>query len=92
MKKIINFKKFAMSAILLAAVVTFPLQVNAQSAFEQLQQAADDGQSAVNSNSNEEASWYASQNFDTVSTDPSVVDLSGAGEHPTPQLLRNPGD
>lgn len=66
----------------------------ANDSFDQLQQSADDGNSAVNSYSNgsydyEGASHNASHNFDTPSDSAPAVDLSGAGEHPTPALLRN---
>lgn len=64
--------------------------------FEYLQQTADDSNSAANSYSGgsydyEDAKDTAGYNFDTNS-DSSVVDLRDAGEHPTPMLLRNPGD
>ena len=89
MKKV-SILNLSLVAISLFAVFTATsLQAKAYGAWDQLQQTADDGQSATNCNSNEGASTYASYNFDTASESPPVVDLSGAGEHPTPQLLRN---
>lgn len=69
----------------------------AETALEQLQQAADDGNSAANSYSggsydHEGASDTAGYGFDTPSESPPPVDLRGAGDHPTPQLLREPGE
>jgi hypothetical protein len=94
MKKSVNFRKKLMLAVLFAAAVTFPLQANAEYWTGEMygagEQASDDGQNAVNSNSNEGASTNAGYNFDTASESPPVVDLSGAGDHPTVQLLRNP--
>jgi hypothetical protein len=89
MKKISSLHFSFILAVLFTALLAFSLQAQAYGAWGQAQQANDDGQSAVQSNSDEEASTYAGYNFDTPSVSPPVVDLSGAGEHPTPQLLRN---
>ncbi|OGI02808.1 MAG: hypothetical protein A2Y25_03185 [Candidatus Melainabacteria bacterium GWF2_37_15] len=91
MKKII-----ILSALLIAASV-FSTKCFAESAWGDLQQAADDGDSAVNSYSDgsydyEDASTNAGYGFDTSSDSAPAVDLTGAGEHPTPQLLRDSDD
>ncbi|OGH96418.1 MAG: hypothetical protein A2039_05295 [Candidatus Melainabacteria bacterium GWA2_34_9] len=90
-------KKTFIVFMLLMASSTVNTQCFAQSAFEQLQNAAGDSDSASNSYSNgsydyEGASTYSGYNFDTSSESPTPVDLSGAGEHPTPQLLRDSDD
>jgi len=90
----VNFRKKLVMSVLLLAVVTFPLKANAEYWTGEMygagEQASDDGQNAVNSNSDEGATTYAGYNFDTPSESPPVVDLSGAGSNPTVQLLRNP--
>lgn len=70
---------------------------NAQSALEQLQQTAGDSSSAANSYSDgsydhEDARGTSGYGFDTSSSNPPPVDLRDAGDHPTPQLLRKPGE
>ena len=90
-------KKTFIVLMLLIASSTVSTNCFAQSAFEQLQSAAGDSDSAANSYSNgsydyEGASSSSGYNFDTSSESPPVVDLSGAGEHPTPQLLRDSDD
>ena len=94
MKKVSILNLALIVVALFAVFAATSLQVKAQSAWDQLQQTASDSNDAANSYSNgsydyENASHYASHNFDTPSDAPPVVDLSGAGEHPTPQLLRN---
>ena len=97
MKKIssLHFSLIAVSLFIVFAATS--LQAKAYGAFDQLQQTAGDSDTAANSYSNgsydyEDASHNASHNFDTSSDSAPVVDLSGAGEHPTPQLLRGPDD
>ncbi len=77
---------------LLIAASTFTIsQVFADSAWDQAQDTAYWGQEAVNSNSDEDARAKAGCGFD-YSCDSTVVDLRGAGDHPTPQLLRTSDD
>jgi hypothetical protein len=89
---IMRKKSLTQSSIILTAmlfaVMTMTLQVNAQSAYDDAGQAADDGYSATQSNSDENASYYSGQGFDTPSETPPAVDLRGI-DNPTPQLLRN---
>ena len=85
-----------LSLIVVALFTVFAetsLQAKAQSAWDQLLQMASDSDDAANSYSNgsydyENASHYASHNFDTPSDAPPVVDLSGS-KTLTPSLLRN---
>ena len=58
-------------------------------AFGQLEDAADSSGDAADSNSLEDARDTSGYTFDTPDNSPPVVDLSGAGENPTPELLRN---
>jgi len=85
-------KKIFIIFMLLAASVAIMPKSFAYDAWGQAQQANEDGQSAVDSNSDEGARSYSGYTFDTPSTTPPVVDLRGAGEHPTPQLLRTSDD
>lgn len=88
--------------VLLGSLFLFLLALPVQAqyygpTFNQLQQSADDGNSASNSYSNgsydyENARSTSGYNFDTPSANPPAVDLRDAGDHPTPMLLRNPGD
>lgn len=84
-------KKLFIVLMLLAVSGVAAQKSFAQSALDQLQQASDDGQEAVNSNSDEGARAGASMNFDTESTTPPVVDLSES-QTLTPSLLREPGE
>jgi len=83
--------------LMMLALANFGAKCFADSAFEQLQQTAGDSNSGANSYSGgsynyEGASTYSGYGFDTSSASPPAVDLSGAGEHPTPMLLRGPND
>lgn len=65
--------------------------------FRQLQNTADDSNSAANSYQNgsydeDSARSTSGYNFDTPSSSAPAVDLRDAGEHPTPMLLRGPND
>lgn len=69
----------------------------AESALDQLRQAAGDGDSAANSYSggsydHEGARDTSGYGFDTPSGSPPPVDLRDAGDHPTPMLLREQGE
>jgi len=81
-----------LSALFLG-LTAFPQQSKADCSWygscQEAQQAADDGQSAVNSNTAEGASTYAGYGFDTPSQTPPAVDLSGSQTY-TPTLLTNP--
>ena len=77
-------------ALLIPSVFT-PQKSFADSAYEQAQQANDSGNNASNASNLENTKQNAGVVFDTPS-DSTPVDLSGAGEHPTPKLLRKPGD
>ena len=89
-------------AVLLGSLSLFLLSLPVQAqydspTFQQLQQSANDGNSASNyysngSYDNEGARSSSGYNFDTPSSSPPAVDLRDAGDHPTPQLLRNPGE
>jgi hypothetical protein len=60
-----------------------------ESAFEQLQDAADNSGYASEDFSPEAVRDEAGYTFDNQGSTPPPVDLSGAGDHPTPDLLRN---
>lgn len=64
----------------------------AQNAWNQAQGAGYCGNNAVHSSSDEGARYNSGCVFDTPCNSPSVVDLRGAGEHPTPILLRTSDD
>lgn len=69
----------------------------AQSAMEQLEQAAGDSDSAANSYSGGSFDYVDARDmsgygFDTPSSSPPPVDLRDAGDHPTPMLLRDADD
>jgi len=90
-------KKLFIVFMLIAASSVVSSKCFAYGAFDQLQQSASDGNSAANSYSNgsynyEGARETSGYNFDTPSASPPAVDLRGAGEHPTPMLLRGPND
>ncbi|MDD3014398.1 MAG: hypothetical protein PHC34_11905 [Candidatus Gastranaerophilales bacterium] len=89
-------KKSLIVITLVAITSIYSTECFAYGAFDQLQQSASDGNSAANSYRNgsydyEGARRTSGSNFDN-SSDSSTVDLRGAGEHPTPQLLRGPND
>ncbi|EKE03932.1 MAG: hypothetical protein ACD_20C00128G0017 [uncultured bacterium] len=89
-------KKIFIIFMLIAASSTISTECLAQSAWGQLQQTASDSDSASNSYSGGSYDYEGARNtsgygFDT-SSDSSVVDLRGAGDHPTPQLLRDSDD
>lgn len=84
-------KKTLIAGLLIAASMLTISKVFADSAWDQAQNAAYWGNEAVNSKSDEEARYKSGCGFD-YSCDSSVVDLSGAGDHPTPQLLRSSDD
>jgi hypothetical protein len=60
-----------------------------QSAFEQLQDAADNSGYASEDFEPEAVREEAGYTFDNQGSTPPPVDLSGASDHPTPDLLRN---
>lgn len=83
--------------MLFAAASTVNTKCFAYSAWDQLNQAADDGNSAVNSYSGGSYDYEGARNtsgygFDTPSGSAPAVDLRDAGDHPTPQLLRDSDD
>lgn len=87
-------KKIIIAVMLVVATSAITSECFAQSAMDQLRQTAGDSDSGHYTNGSydyEGASHNAGHNFDT-SSDTSVVDLRDAGDHPTPMLLRNPGD
>jgi hypothetical protein len=59
------------------------------SAMDQLEDVADTSEDAAEDTDLEEAREDAGITFDTPDETPPPVDLSGAGDHPTPELLRN---
>lgn len=90
-------KKLVLFFMLLALLTAIVPESNAQSAFQQLQQSAGDSDSAANSYSGgsidyEDTRDTSGYTFDTPSSSPPPVDLTGAGDHPTPMLLREPGE
>lgn len=85
-------KTFFVFMLLVVLLVVSGMVVSksfADSAYQQAEQAGQSGEAAVQSSSDEGARNDAGQVFDTPSDSAPPVDLSGAGEHPTPQLLRN---
>ena len=104
MKKILNLQSFLAVTALSALLLIFSSCAKADDddyyyvdsgdydgySYDQADQTADDSEDAANSNSDEEASTYAGYGFDTSSGSAPPVGLTGAGEHPTVQLLRNP--
>jgi len=76
-------------AILVAVSGMISSNSFAETAYQQSQQAGQSGSNAVQDSSDEGARQGAGQVFDTPSNSSPSVDLSGAGEHPTPGLLRN---
>lgn len=85
-------KIFIVSMLLAVALVVSGIVVSksfADSAYQQAEQAGQSGSNAAQGSSDESARHGAGQVFDTPSETPPPVDLRGAGEHPTPGLLRN---
>ena len=88
-------KKLFFVAVLLGALLVIPgMMVSTafaedDSAMDQLEDAADNSGDAADDPSLEGARDEAGITFDTPDETPPPVDLSGAGDHPTPQLLRN---
>ena len=88
-------KKLFLVSVLLGAFLVIPgMMVSTSfaeddSALEQLEDVAETSGDAAEAPSLEDASEEAGITFDTPDDSPPVVDLSEAGDNPTPQLLRN---
>ncbi|OGI23183.1 MAG: hypothetical protein A2287_04445 [Candidatus Melainabacteria bacterium RIFOXYA12_FULL_32_12] len=82
-------KKIIVLFIILAASGVVSAKCFAQSAWNQAQDTDYYGNNAAHSSSDEGARSTAGCGFDTNCGSSTVVDLRDAGEHPTPQLLRN---
>ncbi|MBA3031407.1 MAG: hypothetical protein FP816_21690 [Desulfobacteraceae bacterium] len=88
-------KKKLFATVLLGALLVMPgMMVSTtfaedDSALDQLKDAAENSGNAADNPSLEGARDEAGITFDTPDGTPPPVDLSGAGDHPTPQLLRN---
>lgn len=81
-------KKIFVLFIILAASGLITTKCLAESTWDQAQDIEHGNQETQNS-SNEHARSTSGCGFDTYCGSSSTVDLRGAGEHPTPQLLRN---
>ncbi|MBU4317507.1 MAG: hypothetical protein KKF30_09550 [Proteobacteria bacterium] len=88
-------KKLFLVTVLLGALLVFPgMMVSTcfaedDSAMDQLEDADENSSEAADDTSLEGARDEAGVTFDTPDEDPPPVDLSGAGDNPTPDLLRN---
>ena len=83
-------KKIFIVFMLLTASSVVSSKSFAYSAWDQAQDANNYGHQAVHSSSNESARSTSGCGFDKDCNSSTVVDLRDAGDHPTPQLLRNP--
>jgi len=85
-------KKTFIVCMLLAASGLAVSKSFADSAWDQAQDVDYYSNQAAHSSSDEDARATSGCGFDTSCGSSSTVDLSGAGDHPTPQLLRTSDD
>ena len=83
-------KKLFIIFMLLAALAMLSTKCFAQSAYNQGEDTNYWNNQGTHSSSDEDARYKEGCGFDrNCGSSPPVVDLRDAGEHPTPQLLRN---
>lgn len=82
-------RKILVTCMILAAASMVSSKAFAYGAWNQAEDTEYYSNNSVYSSSDEDARSTSGCGFDKDCGSPGVVDLRGAGEHPTPQLLRN---